>query len=242
MKQYLHYTRSPWISYLFVLPLLLLYQATALIANLGAPRGVINGADALIQRFFSVAGLHGWLGSWLALALVAGVLVYRADPMARKARLRKEYFGLMLLESAVYAMLFGSVVASLTALILPGGGSLQIGGGAINFGQALASSLGAGLYEELVFRLLLTGGLIWTFGRFRWKPGAAIAAAVLLSSTLFSLFHYIGPLGETFQIASFAFRFVAGVVLACLYSTRGFAVAAWTHALYDVFLLMLGRG
>ena len=63
----------------------------------------------------------------------------------------------------------------------------------------------------------------------------------MLSAFIFSLFHYFGPLGDRFQLASFTFRFVAGIVLAAIYRFRGFGVAAYTHALYDV-LVVLSRG
>jgi len=241
MKAYLSYTRSPWCSYLFVLPLLLLYQAVVLAANMGQPHMVLNGADAMVQGFLSFLGVRGWLASWLVLAVVAGVLTYRLDATHRKAGVRKEYFWAMLGESAAYALVFGTVVSLLTALMLPGMVGLQMGGGALNFGQKLATSLGAGLYEELVFRLFLTGGLLWGLSKLGWSQGVATAVAVLVASFIFSLVHYIGPYADALVLTSFTFRFVAGVVLAGLFAVRGFAVAAWTHALYDVFLLLSGK-
>jgi hypothetical protein len=241
MQDYFRTTRAPWHSFLFVLPLLLLYHLLVVLSNLGQRHAVINGADALVQNALNFVGVHGWLGSWLFLALVAGVLCYRADAAHREKGLRREYFPLLLLESALYALLFGSVVGLLTAFVLPGiGGFLQMGGGRMDFGQKLAASLGAGLYEELVFRLVLTGGLIGLLHRFGVKPGAAAAVAVVASSFVFSLFHYVGPYGEPFQIVSFTFRMIAGAVLALIFFLRGFAVAAWTHALYDVFLVFAG--
>ena len=241
MRQYLETTRSPWYSYLFVLPLLVLYQTMAVVANLGRERGVINGADALLQNALQSLGLHGWLGSWLVAAAVVGVIVFRRDAAHSAKPLRRGYFGLMLAESAAYALVFGSVVAFLTSLLLPGGLLLQMGGGRMTWEQKLAASLGAGLYEELVFRLILTGSLIWLFGRLGWKRGTTIASAVLASSVIFSAFHYVGAYGDPFELGSFTFRFVAGVVLAGLFAARGFAVAAWTHALYDVFLVFVGK-
>jgi hypothetical protein len=241
MKHYLEATRSPWGSYLFVLPLLALYQVTALLANLGQRHSIINGADALIQSFLNLAGLHGWLGSWLVVAAVVGGVLYQLDGRRRKG-LRAEYFGLLLAESVAYALALGTVVALLTSLLLPGAGYLQVGERGVALGQKLASGLGAGLYEELVFRLLLTGGILGLLRKLRWSDGAAVATAVLASSLLFSLFHYVGPYADPFQVTSFVFRFVAGVVLAALFSARGFAVAAWTHAFYDVFLLVALAG
>lgn len=241
MDAYLRATRSPWYSFLFALPLLAAYQVVVVAANFGAANGVINGADAMIRGGLSLVGVHGWLATSLVLAALIGVFAYRSDAAHRKGPVRWRYFPALLLEAAVYAVLFGGVVAFITRHLLPFGGFLQIGGG-VTWGQRLASGLGAGLYEELVFRLGLTGGLIWVLQRFRWKPGPAAAAAVLVSSVIFSLFHYVGPYGEPLQLYSFTFRFVAGVVLAALFAIRGFAVAAWTHSLYDVFLLVLGGG
>ena len=61
---------------------------------------------------------------------------------------------------------------------------------------------------------------------------------MILSAILFSLFHYIPPYGDPFQIASFTFRLLSGLAFSALYVTRGFGITAWTHALYDTFLLL----
>ena len=101
-------------------------------------------------------------------------------------------------------------------------------------------SLGAGLYEELFFRVVLVTGLS-TLCRvaFGMGRGGSSIVAVVVSAVLFSLFHYIPPYGDPFQIASFTFRLLSGIVFSALYATRGFGITAWTHALYDAFLLVL---
>ncbi|RLB78811.1 MAG: CPBP family intramembrane metalloprotease, partial [Deltaproteobacteria bacterium] len=53
---------------------------------------------------------------------------------------------------------------------------------------------------------------------------------------LFSLVHYIGTYGDAFTLASFTFRFLFGLALNVLFIVRGFGIAAWTHALYDVMV------
>ncbi|MFN3651851.1 MAG: CPBP family intramembrane glutamic endopeptidase [Armatimonadota bacterium] len=248
MKDYFRITRSPWHSFVFVLPLLLLYEATVLLANAGMRYPVVNGADALLYGTLRSLGVGGVLGSSLVLAVVAGIAVYFLDPEGRRGGTRFRLFPGVLAESSVYALVLGTLVAFLTSLLLSGGGLLQIGGGSLNFGQRLALSLGAGLYEELVFRLLLTGGLAWLFRKLLPKKtgseaglGTPVALAVLVSALIFSGFHYLGAYGDPFQLGSFTFRFIAGLVLAALFAVRGFAVAAWTHALYDVFLVFAGR-
>jgi hypothetical protein len=62
----------------------------------------------------------------------------------------------------------------------------------------------------------------------------------MVGALVFSLFHYIGPYGDPFQIPSFTFRAIAGVLFSGLYLLRGFGITAWTHALYDVLLAVSG--
>ncbi|MCA9638481.1 MAG: CPBP family intramembrane metalloprotease, partial [Myxococcales bacterium] len=63
---------------------------------------------------------------------------------------------------------------------------------------------------------------------------------LVISSLVFSLAHHVGPAAEAFTFDAFVYRTLAGVFFAIVYQLRGFAVAAWTHALYDVYVLSLG--
>ena len=150
----------------------------------------------------------------------------------------------MLLECAAYAAIFGVVVGWLTALVLEGPRALAMGGtAALGLSAQLVISLGAGLYEELLFRVLLVGLLLRLFGLL--LPGGravATAGAVIVSTLVFSAFHYVGPLGDTFAVPSFTFRAIAGVAFSLLYVARGFGIVAWTHALYDLGLSLLTAG
>jgi hypothetical protein len=49
----------------------------------------------------------------------------------------------------------------------------------------------------------------------------------------------VGPYGDPFRLDSFTFRFIAGVFFSAMYLARGFGITAWTHALYDVIVLVL---
>jgi hypothetical protein len=63
--------------------------------------------------------------------------------------------------------------------------------------------------------------------------------AVLVGATIFSAFHYVGAYGDVFTVQSFVFRLIAGIFFSALYLLRGFGIDAWTHALYDVFLIFI---
>ena len=57
------------------------------------------------------------------------------------------------------------------------------------------------------------------------------------AAAAFSAWHYVGPLGDPFELRSFVFRWVCGLVFTLIYVFRGFAPVVWTHALYDIWVL-----
>jgi membrane protease YdiL (CAAX protease family) len=230
-------SRRPKYSLLFALPLLVLYELLALALSGSAMAGVRNGADVLLKSLFLTFGGRTGLLVFGALILGTGAWLVWRD---RKSGgpIRWGVFGGMAVESLAYASVLGVVTATLTALLL--GGVLPFAVGQFE-GLGLASqvmiSLGAGLYEELLFRVVLVGALAWAARRLLGSPLAAGAVATLVGALLFSAFHYIGPYGDALELGSFAFRAVAGVLFSTLYLVRGFGIAAWTHALYDLMLV-----
>ena len=237
-RAYYDASRSHRYSLLFALPLLLLYELLELVAPIRSAGGVIrNGADVILTSLFTA--LIGPRGPLVFMALVIGgalALVWR-DRRGGPTRLR--WFALMLAESAVLALVFGFVVGTATVHLLGPLHALAAGGGVpASALSRLTLSLGAGLYEELLFRVvivaLISNGLrMLGFSRFTAGAFATFAGALL-----FSAFHYLGPLGEPYRLDSFVFRTIAGLAFSALYLTRGFGITAWTHALYDVAVLL----
>jgi len=150
-------------------------------------------------------------------------------------------FGTMLAEAVGLALVFGVVVGGVTAALLGSPPSLSIVDGMTQLerGTILMLSLGAGIYEELLFRVVLVGLFAWLArGVLGLRPLTAGAIATVAGALIFSAFHYIGPYGDAWQVYSFVFRTIAGLFFSALYLTRGFGITAWTHALYDVLLLL----
>jgi hypothetical protein len=54
----------------------------------------------------------------------------------------------------------------------------------------------------------------------------------------FSAVHHLGPYGDKLLLGVFTFRVLAGLLFGLLFWFRGFAVAVYTHALYDVLVLV----
>jgi len=236
-------SRAPRHSLLFALPLLVLYEVLAFALSGSELGEVRNGADVLLKSvFIALGGRYGVTAFSLVLTGIGGFLVWRDHRAGRP--IRPGLFPVMFAESVAYALLLGGVVSALTSLLLRGRLALiaapaAAGGDSVAFAlpTQLMISLGAGIYEELLFRVILVSALAAAArGLLGLRPLPAGVFAALLGALIFSLFHYIGPYGDTFTLSSFTFRAIAGLVFSTLYLVRGLGITAWSHALYDVFL------
>lgn len=242
MARYFPLTRTHTYSLLFALPLLVLYEAGAVYIATVEGSSLRNGADVLLRTFLIVGGVEGTLGMG-ALLVVVGLLLIVSERRRKSVPLAASPFVGMAAESAGYALLLGLVVGGATRLILEGltphlaASPFE----SLSLAEGIVLSLGAGLYEELVFRVLLVGGIFAAFRGGGLPAGQAGVFSVILASLLFSGFHYIGPYGDPWALPSFLFRFLAGLAFSALFLVRGFGIAAWTHALYDIFLLFALR-
>jgi hypothetical protein len=240
---YFNVSRAPRYSVLFALPLMLGYEALAAVLAQPGKGELRNGADVILRSFFtSVAGPRGSL-LFMALVCLLGVGFVVRDLRKHRDGLKAKVFIGMLAESTALALGFGFVIGLATAKLL---GTLEPTLSISNpldqmsWSSRLMLSLGAGLYEELFFRVLLVGALtagaklVLGFGQ-----RAASILAVVVGAFVFSAFHYIGAYGDPFELQSFTFRMLSGLAFSGLYVLRGFGITAWTHALYDSFLLLV---
>ena len=232
-------SRAPRYSLLFALPLLLAYETLAFAATGSSGPSLRNGADVLIQEFFVVVGgRYGPALFWVLLTVLGVVLIIR-DRRHHPGPLAARTFVLMSAESCALAVVCGVVVGTITTRLVQ---ALAIQGTDIAhlpLATRVMLSLGAGLYEELLFRVVLVSALAWFARRvLNWRPLLAGAFAVIVGALVFSFFHYIGPYADQWQLFSFAYRAIAGVFFSALYLTRGFGITAWTHALYDILVLV----
>jgi len=228
-------TRAPRYSLLFAFPLLVAYEWLARV--LSGDAGIRNGADVLLKSLFVIFGGREGLTVFAALLLGTGVVLVVRD-WRKSGPPRLAFFPGMLGESILYALAFGTVTGMLTGLLLRGPRGLAIGQGhALSVPTQIMVSLGAGVYEELLFRVVIVSALArLAVAGFGWRPWVSGAFATVTGALIFSAFHYVGPLGDTLTLGSFVYRMVAGILLSGLFLLRGYGIAAWTHALYDVFL------
>jgi hypothetical protein len=218
-------SRTPLTSLVFSLPLVLAYEGGVLLLGRGSPR---NGADVWLRQLLDALGFGSYF--LLPTLTILGLLAWHHIEHDRWR-----------FSPAVLAGMAGECVLWAAALI--GVARLQdrfwplaAGGGWEGVFARLIGFCGAGLYEEVLFRLLLLPVLVWLFERLGASTVAAAGLGLLASSLLFSAAHYVGPLGDSFELYSFTFRVLAGLFFGILFSVRGFGIAAGTHAVYDVLV------
>ncbi len=226
-------TRRPFPCLVFVAPLLVLYELGLYWAQGGVARA---GADAWAREGLRLVGLTDHLFPPLLLAI--GLLAWQVCDN-HDWRFSPWNLAGMLLESLVLALgLIGlSRLVDVGLTHVEGGTLLETSTSAsASTNSALLSYLGAGIYEEALFRLALIPFVFWAL-RLIQTPGVlAGTLAVTTSAILFALAHHIGIPGEAFTWFAFIFRWSAGVYFAWIFLARGFAVAVGTHAAYDVMV------
>jgi membrane protease YdiL (CAAX protease family) len=249
---YWHATRHPWSCVLFVLPLLGVYELGVRWLAPSAPEESRNGADAWLRAALAGGGISPVYGApaVLVLVLLSWTLWRRQDRPSDQAGV---WVG-MVAESAAFALVLLAVSQGLWGLlqiadrVLCSHAARPI---ALAWPKGVATPepaveqiigyLGAGIYEETLFRLLLFSGLLAIFTLADLPARLSFALAALASSLLFAAAHHLGPHGEPFNGAFFAFRSAAGVYFAALYRLRGFGIAVGAHAFFDVLVgLLLG--
>lgn len=229
LKGYWEETRRPIYSAALVLPFLLTYELGILILQ----PNVINGGDALIITLMNTLSIHTSFAS--SLVLLVCFVIWQVRSKA-SWKLDGGKLQLLFLESFVFAVILFFFMGWISSNLPPGsivGAPAAIRGHLVD----LVLFCGAGVYEELVFRVLLLGLLMLVLTKlFHMEKAWAAAIAVVVAAILFSLFHYIGPGGDTWNINSFLQRAFAGVFFSALYVTRSFGVAAASHAMYDILV------
>lgn len=233
MRDYLASTRHPWSCFLFLLPLLAAYEIG--VSRLAGERAseYRNGADAWLRWAFEVFGAGHIL---VVPAVVVGVLLLWSwwrwadrpeDPVTT-------WFG-MAFESLLFAILLWQFSRNFGPILDVLGVKLQITVRTAPPAQIL-TFIGAGIYEEVLFRMGLFGGLVLLLRCARIPWAAAWLLAACAAAVAFAAAHHVGPFAEPVRADYFVFRVVAGLYFTALFVARGFGIAVGAHAGYDVLV------
>jgi membrane protease YdiL (CAAX protease family) len=214
-------SRRPLASLVFIAPLLIVYEAGVVWL------GVQNGADAFMRRLLDILGFsQHFLLPILTVCILLGWHYLAHDSW----QLSGGIISAMAVESLMLGLCL-RVISFVQSEVL-----------ALSIGEKIKEGvgfLGAGIYEELLFRLILLSLIAWAFRRAGTKPKVSMILAVVISSLLFAAAHHVGPYGEPLQSTCLLFRLIAGVFFAVLFVYRGFGIAAGSHAAYDLLVGLL---
>jgi hypothetical protein len=230
---YWRQTRRPLLSLLMLLPLLLFYETAALLFHV-VPLTTKQMLEAAMEMF----GGHARL---LPGVIVVVVLLLWHLIQGDRGRVRGRHLLWMFVESLVWAPVLLPLNAAVAKYVAPARTVAALtgaaAGGADVLMNKLVNSIGAGIYEELVFRLLLVGAGGWVLFRCGMRREAAGVLMVLISAAVFSWMHFWG--GDPFTMFAFVWRAVAGIYLGALFMTRGFGITVMAHAFFNVIVHVL---
>lgn len=235
-------TRRPFPSLLFVGPLVIGYEVAVILLE-GAGRGSLrSGADAWLRRGLAAAGLSDpWFLPLILVVILMGWQVSRSHDWRFPPRI----LGGMLVESLVWAIALLGIgrLIDLGFVFLDRAGppllAIESGGVSPQL-AAMIGYVGAGVYEETLFRLMLVPTFYTTLRLLQMPQVLASSWAVTVSALLFALAHHAGMPGEPFTWYVFIFRWMAGVFFAWVFVLRGFGVAVGTHTAYDILVGWIG--
>ena len=224
-------TRSSFYSFLFTIPLFFIYEVGILFLSKDDILVVRNGADFLMRSIlesFGIFGLYG-LGAIFLIGFIITYIYFFNDKSNKS--IRADYLFIMIFESVCWALILYFLLSKFMLVLMnPIGKTIT---------QQVTLAVGAGIYEEFLFRVMLISGLTGIIGFvFLWSEKARKAAALIIAAGIFSAFHFMGDYGDYFSMELFLLRFFAGIVLGVLYIYRGFGITAYAHSIYDLIVLI----
>ncbi len=228
---YLLKSKTSFYSFLFTLPLFFLYEVNILFLSWDDILVVRNGADFLMRNIlesFDIYGLYG-LGLVFFLGLLVTYIFFIKEDQQQEVNVN--FLFIMLAESMLWSVFLYFLLFKFMVLLMNPVGKTIL--------QQVTLAIGAGIYEEFLFRVLLIAGLSGILGFvFMWDKTFKNIIAIVLSGGIFSAFHFMGEYGDFFSMELFLIRFFAGLILGVLYMYRGFGITAYTHSIYDLIVLI----
>ncbi len=242
VQHYLDASRRPLQILIFLLPLIIAYEI-GLVLLLQSERGVLtNKAHETLLKFFVAFGVAPSSGFYLGgVAVVVVLLVWHL--LARDSwRIEWPSIGVMTCESLLLALpliALGQIIIRILAFA-PGDGGSEASLEGLNLWSRISISIGAGLYEELMFRMLLIAVIhtvLVDMGKASERMGATIA--VVIAAAAFTAYHPLRIENGSLSLQKLAFFFLAGLYFGAIYVTRGFGIVVAVHAFYDILTVSL---
>lgn len=233
---YWELSRQPLHSLVFLSPLIIGLEVLRWIRNGSNLNPATIGVESCLNAWLESLGIHApGLLPFTSLALLLAWHLY--------GRFATEFRPVILSGMAAESLMYASllvVIGQLQDFLFQNiiyRSSLSIGSStSVDFPGRIVTFVGAGLYEEVIFRLCLLP-LIWKALKILTVPHRIAAGfAVVFTSIAFAAAHQLTADADPIASLSLSFRIVAGLFLSLLFLRRGFGVTAGCHAAYDVLV------
>ncbi|MCD6365607.1 MAG: CPBP family intramembrane metalloprotease [Planctomycetes bacterium] len=221
-------THSPLNCLVFVAPLLAFFH----IGSAFESTALLVSAD-----FSSMLGVFGGAAWCVPPLLVVSVLLQRHFARGGRWKVQPAVLVGMACESLLWTLPLLAVNYLCTRLT-HGGAMLAASTGSTSAWPDVLAAVGAGVYEEFVFRLVLVGAGVWAFAAVFGAKHRDIGMIVvlMLAAVAFSLYHFSWRGDEKpFVWGLFVFRASAGMCLGVVYVYRGFGIAVGAHTLWNLY-------
>ncbi len=239
-ETYWYQTRRPLACMVFLVPLLTMYEIGVLwVAKNGGDIDLVqNGADSWMRWTIEQIGLSpACILPAVILFVFSAWQIWTREPWRMEGEVVFGMFGESLV-LAVALMVIGRV-QDIAFQRLESSQIVTSIGDPVSFVERLVSFVGAGIYEETLFRLILLPAAYFCLISVGIPSPLSMFGAMTASALAFSGAHHLGPMAEEFIWFNFIFRWVAGLFFAGVFVTRGFGIAVGAHAAYDILVGVL---
>lgn len=259
---YLDRTSRPIYAVAYLIPFIILYEIGTIMINPDVLNRSLSESQIRVMAFIWLQEFLRLLkfderAAWMATPFVVIIILLAIQMTARRPW--KVYFRdfvpmtieciILAVPLIVLSLLFnrvGTATQNAAPLLAESWQETVTSTGATPLFVDIVTGIGAGIYEELIFRLILICLLMLLFqDLFGMRRGYAIGLSILISAVLFSAHHHFFfingefTLGEAFTVSRFLFRFMAGIYFAVIFALRGFGIVAGSHAFYDIIAALL---
>jgi len=230
---YFEYSKNILVSILFISPFIFLYEFICFFYFKNSSFQIRNSADIIIRNIFNNFGSYA--EAIYSLSLLSSIMfLYFINKDKKQLDIQFSYLVLMFFEGCIFGFILLLILNDLNFTLI----STNVY--QTNLLLNLYLSIGAGIWEEILFRVILFSLLIKIFSLILKDNNLIIIIlSIIISSIIFSLFHYIGQGADQIDLNSFIIRFIGGLLLCSLYYFRGFGVSVIAHISYDFILVSL---
>ena len=229
--KYFYYTKNNIVSLFFIFPFFLMYEILSSILFDESNYIIRNSADIIFRDILSIITNNTFLTfNSLLLIGISAYLIINYNKTEDNFNLL--FMFLMFIEGVVLGIILVFLLNGFDFL------NLNYDYYLYDYNFMFYSCLGAGIWEEILFRFIFLNLFILISSKF-FSKYSSLTISIFVSSLLFSFFHYIGSLGDVFILYTFIIRLFGGIYLSIVYLYRGLGISMISHIIYDFILVTI---